>query len=908
MAERELGKLERLCRERNERDLELARKGHPKGLWFDAPAGDYAVRWIEKFGRHHKGEWAGRHLLLEPWQQENISQIFGWKRADGTRRFRKAWWETPRKNGKALALDTRIPTPAGWSTMGDLKVGDALFDERGRPCTVTFATPVQLGRPCYRVTFSDGTSIVADADHLWYTEALRTGLRPGPGSSWQERHIRSTEQIRATLEVNSSRSRVEWNHRVPCAGALHLPEAPYELPPYTLGYWLGNGESMAAALWCDRRDAVEIVAAVRADGVTTGKVQRAAKGNAARFSIGVMTDRSRRSESIQTKLRTLGLLNNKHIPAAYLRGNFEQRIRLLQGLMDSDGSAFKSGQCEFSTTSPALRDGAIELLRSLGFKPSTIEVRAKVNGKDCGPAWRTQFWAFQGENVFSLGRKQVRLKPAPSNRTRSRRRQIIAVDPVASEPVRCIQVDSASSLYLAGEGMVPTHNTQIGGGIGLFLFVGDAEPGAEVYTTATKKDQALICHVASREMVRKSPELLKQVRVPKAKHANLTCDLLGSKMQALASDFGTLDGLSPHGDIRDEVHAWTDHELAGVLNTAMGSRRQPLTLEVTTAGTYDPQGVGWQHHDYATQILEGAFEDDRQFVYISAIDDNDDPWDPRTWAKANPNLGVSLKPDFIAEQAAEGQRSPNAANDFLRLHCNRWTSQVERWLNVERWRQCDQTPLDLEQLRTVACYGGLDLSRTTDLTAFVLIFVLPDGVLGLVPTFWLPESRIEEEAKKKGQRRYRDWADRGFIKVTPGDVVDYAFVRRDINEQGERFKIKEIGFDPYNATQLATELSSDGFTVVEVRQGPPSLSEACKLFEGRILERKVRCGGHPVMSWCVGNAVTRSDANGNIAPDKKRAKEKIDGVSATVTGLTRYVVAKADQEQAYTKDRGIRFL
>ncbi len=541
--QRQLGRLERLCRERNERDLELARKGHPKGFRFDKAAGDYVVRWMEKYLRHHLAEWAGRPMLLEEWQKENIRQIFGWKRPDGTRRFRKAWWETPRKNGK----------------------------------------------------------------------------------------------------------------------------------------------------------------------------------------------------------------------------------------------------------------------------------------------------------------------------------------------------------------------TQIGGGIGLFLLTGDSEPGAEVYTTAVKKEQALICHHAARGMAQQSPELKQIISIPKAKNANLTCTALGSKMQALASDYGSLDGLNPNGDIRDEVHAWTDHELAAVLNTAMGSRRQPLTLEITTAGTYDAEGVGWQHHNYAVELLEGAFEDDRQFVYIAAIDDEDDPWDPRTWSKANPNLGISLKPDFIADQAAEAQRSPIVANDFLRLHCNRWTSQVDRWLNIERWKECNPTPLDLSQLGGVPCYAGLDLSKTTDLTAFVLIFILPEGEIGLVPTFWLPQAKIEEEAQKKGQRRYRDWVDRGFIKVTPGDTVDYAFVRRDINEQAKHVKIKELAFDPYNATQLAGELGpgGDGFTVVEVRQVPATLSEACKFFEGKILGRKIRHGNHPVLSWCVGNAVARSDSNANIAPDKKRAKDKIDGVSATVTGLSRFVVAKPNDAGGY---------
>jgi phage terminase large subunit-like protein len=544
--ERPIGKLERLCIERMEREHELARQGHPRGFWYDAEAGDYAVRWIEKYCRHHKGKWKGRRLLLEEHQKWKIRNQFGWKRQDGTRRFRKVWEEEPRKNGK----------------------------------------------------------------------------------------------------------------------------------------------------------------------------------------------------------------------------------------------------------------------------------------------------------------------------------------------------------------------TELAAGRGVFLMVGDDEPGAEVYTTATAKEQAEICHKAAREMVIQSPELNQFVTVPKKLQGNLVCERLGSKMQILSSDFGTLEGLSPHGDIRDEVHAWTNHELAGVLNTAMGSRSQPLTLEVTTAGIYDKDGVGWQHHDYAVSILEDPeFVDDRQFVYITASDEGDDPFDPSTWWKANPNLGISLYPDFIAEQANEAKRNPRLLNDFLRYHLNQWVNVVKRWFNMDRWRACP-TKIDVAALTGLRCYGGLDLSRTTDLTAFVNVFIFPNGDIALLPRFWLPQEKLDEEFKQKGQSKYKAWVDAGLITPTPGATVDYGFVKRQIKEDNARFKHSEIGFDPYNANQTTTELLSEGLPMVEVRQGPVTLSAACKHFEGLILNRRVH-NNSPVMSWCVGNAVSRSDANDNIAPDKARAKDKIDGVSATVTALSRYVVSKPPNEGGYLSRRGL---
>jgi phage terminase large subunit-like protein len=438
---------------------------------------------------------------------------------------------------------------------------------------------------------------------------------------------------------------------------------------------------------------------------------------------------------------------------------------------------------------------------------------------------------------------------------------------------------------------VPRKNgkTELAAAVGMELLVADGEPGAVVYSTATMRDQARILWSAAKAMVKASPDLASAV---KPFRSTLVCD--DSKFEPLSADHNTLDGLNPHGDLRDEVHAWAAHELAGVLDTATGARRQPLTLEITTAGTYDPNGVGWQHHEYAAQVVEGAFEDDRLFVFIAAIDDEDDWRDEATWIKANPNLGVSLKREYLREQVEEAERNPSKLNDVLRLHFNRWTRQVERWLSVERWKESEaKARITEDMLLGRQCVGGLDLSTKLDLTAFVLVFPADDGWLDLLCRFWLPENTMIAQAKA-GRRHYEQWAKEGWITLTSGDVIDYAFIRREVNELADRYALGELGYDPFNATQIANELTDDGFTMIEVRQGPPSLSEACKLFEAKIVERKVRSTGkpggpNPVLAWMVGNATKRSDANSNIAPDKKRSKDKIDGVSATVTALTRIV-------------------
>lgn len=919
MGERRVGKYERLAKERHARDLALAAQpgGHPRGLWFDAAAAERVVRFVEHYCRHYEGEWAGQKIRLEEWQKRDvIYPIFGWKNARGLRRFRTAYIELGRKNGKALALDTPIPTPSGWATMGELVVGDTVFDENGEPAKVLATTGVQEGRPCFRVSFSDGTSIVADAEHEWFTEAKNSGLPRtglGPKSTWRQKHIRTTRQIRESLKVSPGSTKTEWNHRIPCAGPIQTPHAELPVPPYTLGAWLGDGNTGTAHLTVCKTDA-EIPEAIRAEGVSVAAA-KSANPNTDYFLIGSngRSSAGRRS-SLQATLRRTGLIGNKHIPAVYLRAAPDQRLALLRGLMDTDGSALKSGQCEFTTTTPALRDGVLELLRSLGFKPSMSWKQPKITGRPeavCAPAWRIQFWAFKGDAVFGLSRKLARLKSRPTTATRSCRRQIVGVEPVPSVPVRCIQASSPSSLFLAGESMVPTHNSFLTSALALYLLVADGEPGAQVYSSATKEEQARIVWRGASEMVKRSPDLKKYIREHKSKGGTLYCDRTSGFFKPLGADSETLDGLNPHAQVIDELHAHADPRLWNVLTTAMGARRQPINLVITTAGTYDAESIGWQQHQYGQDILDGAFEDDTFFAFICAIDEDDDPLDPENWGKANPNLGISVKVDDMQQQATTASRQASFYNDFLRLRLNRWTQQVSRWLSVEQWRDCEaglrpEAALECREQRELAlvgreCFAGLDLSSKLDLTALVLAFPSESGFFSLICRFWLPEATVEAQVKK-GKKHYEQWVRDGWITTTHGQVIDYEFVRAEIVRLRDRYRIREIAFDPHNATQVTTALrETDGFETVEFRQGFLSMSEPAKALEAKIAELKVRHGGNPVLAWNVGNAVIKRDAAGNIKPDKEKAKDKIDGVIAMAMAMGRAEVAPP-QGGSYLED------
>ncbi len=471
---------------------------------------------------------------------------------------------------------------------------------------------------------------------------------------------------------------------------------------------------------------------------------------------------------------------------------------------------------------------------------------------------------------------------------------------------------------------IPRKNgkSTIGAAVGLYLLVADGEPGAEVYSSATKKDQAKIVWDAAKEMVLASKELKRFV---KASRNTLSVARTASKFEALSADGDTLDGLNPHGNIVDELHAHKDRSVWDVLDTAMGARRQPMTLAITTAGTYDPETIGWELHEYATKILEGVLEDDRFFAFIASADEPPEGqpeyyFSAAAHAQANPGLDISVKPSFLADQAKQALQQPSALNEYLRLHLNVWTRTVTRWLSLEHWAESDPMPtaFDLgdrdlrawalareQSLVGKACFGALDLSTKLDLSSLVLLFDGGDDYLDLVCRFWLPEATVAKYAKG-GQRQYETWVREGWLTETPGDVIDYEWIRKEITalaggvdpatgaSSPARFRMQELAYDPWGATQLATQLMGDGHKLIEVRQGFKSLSEPSKDLEARIVSKKVRHANNPILRFCVSNAVITRDAAGNIKPDKEKAVQRIDGVVATVMALSRLICNKTE--------------
>ena len=447
-------------------------------------------------------------------------------------------------------------------------------------------------------------------------------------------------------------------------------------------------------------------------------------------------------------------------------------------------------------------------------------------------------------------------------------------------------------------------------GVGLYLMVADGEPGAEVYTAATKRDQARIVHLEAVRMVNASPELLELIQPCQN---NLNIPGTASKYEPLGADSDTMDGLNIHGAIVDELHAHKTRDMWDVLQTATGARRQPIMFAITTAGT-DRESICYELHEHAVQVLEGAVQDDAFFAYIATLDKGDDWQDPDVWIKANPNLGISVKEESLFEECTRSKSIPSSQNVFRRFRLNQWMSPVTRWILPEKWEACTGELLYLElaeRLRGRKCYGGLDLANSVDIAAFVMVFIpeKPDDPIDVLSTFWMPQDvALDAEKIRRDRVPYDTWVDDKWVNATEGNIIDYGCVRRDIEDLRDKYEIEQIGYDPWNATELALKMEDEGFTMVPIRQGVISLNEPTKNLSKLVVAGKLRHGGHPVMRWMANNLIVRTDSNGNVKPDREKSRQKIDGMAALIMALDRALRNEGSPHTSVYEERGVLVL
>lgn len=436
-------------------------------------------------------------------------------------------------------------------------------------------------------------------------------------------------------------------------------------------------------------------------------------------------------------------------------------------------------------------------------------------------------------------------------------------------------------------------------GICLYMMHAEGEHGAEVYSVATKRDQAQIIFKAAKEMLKKSPPLLKYLKPWRHQIEGLK---LGGVMLALGSDADTLDGLNPSITIVDEYHAHKNDLVYDVMWSAMGARENPLLIIITTAGlnlTYPCYGM---ERD-CKGVLEGRFQDDGIFITIFQLDEEDTlaeetvingkketkfRWrNESLYIKANPNLGVSVKlPDLVAD-AEVAVRRLTKRREFLTKKCNIWYNAPDTWIKAENWNDAGYYIPDSE-LEGLDAYLGMDLAQSQDFTAVALIIPYKD-VLVLKVWCFIPEETVIERVSA-GLSTLEDWIEKGYVIATEGNATDYTVVEDKIKELASTYKVNGLFYDPYNATQLVTRLAESGITdVFGVTQTPTHLGEASKEFEMKILKKQINHLKNPVLGWMANNVVIRSYPSGVFMVNKNKSFDKIDGISASVMALKCYM-------------------
>ncbi|MFA6711907.1 MAG: terminase TerL endonuclease subunit [Candidatus Caldatribacteriota bacterium] len=446
---------------------------------------------------------------------------------------------------------------------------------------------------------------------------------------------------------------------------------------------------------------------------------------------------------------------------------------------------------------------------------------------------------------------------------------------------------------------IPRKNgkTEIAASIALYLLFADGEAGGEIYSAAGDRDQATLVYNAAQSMVKQSPALLKRCKIIDSQK-RIVYYATNSFYRVLSAEHSTKHGVNAHGVIFDELHVQPNRELWDTLTTSGGTRTQPLIVAITTAG-YDKNSICWEQHDYAIKVRDGIIKDPTFYPVIYAADEKDDWEDENVWFKANPALDNFRSLDEMRALYKKAKEVPALQNTFKRLYLNIWTSQETRWLDMDWWNAC-KGEVDPKELEGKVCYGGLDLSSTDDLSAFLLAF--PKGeIVKVLPFFFMPSDNIEKRVHRD-RVPYDTWVRQGLIYTTPGNVIDYQFIFDKICELAKIYEIKEIAFDPYNALMLNQKLADEGFKMVEVRQGMKSLSPPTKHLETLILSGKLEHGGNPVLTWMFNNVMIVTDANDNRRIDKEKSREKIDGIQALIMAISR-VMVQEDKASIYETEK-----
>lgn len=898
-----------------------------------------------------EGEYTGLPFVPELWQWCIYFNIFCWKhKTTHYRRFKECFILIPRKNGKALALNTEIPTPEGFVKIGDIKTGQIVFDKDGKQCCVTHAHKIIQSPKSYDVEFTNGEKVKACADHQWSVVSRLQHPK------YNHRNAKLSRRNGQTSVVNSIGRSIYYDvwsteemynkgvdcsygktFYVPMHNGIECENVDLLVDPYLLGYWLGDGTSNSGQynVGCEDIKAFE-------KQVTKAGLKCIKRLDYSKYGQCYTVTIKHPTELWKTRLLTRTLYNlGKHIPDIYARSSKDQRLALLQGLMDSDGTVCSAGKIlEFVNKSKRIARGMCDLLASLGIKFSCTAVQKSAQTGNPGTYYRIQFCAFKDTHpCFRLKRKLDRQRNTPNKTNRSRNVHIKSITPCDPEPMRCITVDSPSSTYLFGRTMLPTHNTVSFGSIpSLYMFYVDKEQRSQNFCCAADIEQASVNFRHTAYMIEQNPNLLNRLRQGKVNRSTRSFEHAkdGSMFKVLSAIAETKHGLSPNFVYIDEVHAHKSNELIDVMLTGTAARRQSLIIYTTTAD-YDRPSPCNELYDRAKRIATGEMSDPTflPVIYEATVDDNFD--DERVWKRANPNYGVSIYEEYFSRNIRQCKSNPLLLNRFLRLHLNIRTKTDTVWIpswvwsngnadeqhllsideiknslyNHRLWHNyaCDnewfhnrQVDLYVEEhqayftwyfrklveLQEEECYGGYDNSSVNDIASFSLFFPNVNVVL---PWFWVPAESIYKRSTEE-RIPYDRWFRSGLINNTPLASISERDIAKALVGDGTQRGICNyftnlhlVCFDAWGSNFIYETLYNAGLQAKKYPQSYVGMNGPCRKLQADIENKEFFHGSNPVLRWMMGNVTMTTNSNDQMRPNKTKSTDKIDGVVATLMAI-----------------------
>lgn len=809
------------------------------------------------------------------------------------RRYETGVLEICRKNFKALSLDTPIPTPDGWKTMGEISVGDYVFSRSGKPTEVIGESEI-FNKPMYEVEFEDGEIIKASCDHIW-TVCTKSSRKTVASKN---KHIGLAKFYRAggwhektTEEMASDYFRkrkdgkgTNYKYRVPMNGAVEFSEKRLLIDPYLLGLWLGNGYSGGTGISVSNEDKDEIAGNINE---TSGfKVEfHGCKNRAGYLKVDKRENNLFDKGSFIYNLKKYDLLKNKHIPLIYMQSSAEQRMALLQGLMDTDGSCSLKGQCSFIQKSEVLSKQVLELINSLGFKARLIKRKAFLNGENKGDVYFISFFAPKSNPVFRLKRKIARLKDTLSPRMEAK--SIVRITPIEKVPSKCIMVADREHLYLAGKHFTPTHNTFTIATIFILLFL--TEPKfSKFYSVAPDGALSREIRDAISETIRSSPLVNEFGGHKRFKVLRDYIMFLPKMTQYTPLSYSTsrMDGRLPNAFIADEVGALPSSYAIEAMRSGQLNILNKIGFVISTK--YPTIDNPFEDEiKYSKKVLDGVVEDETRFSLLYEPD-NIKNWesDDLILKQANP-VALEIPEIFedLVKKRAYAISVESARENFVTKHCNIIYQGIgtETYIDLNDVLSCKVADIDWEG-RVV--YLALDLSESGDNTSVSMVSIDEDDSILAESFAFLPADRILEKTLKE-KVNYRELVKTDKVFACGTKVIDYLAVEKFILSIEKKYKVKvqAIGYDRYNAMSTAQKLEKAGYNVIEIRQHSSVLHPPTKLLKEKILKGQFKYTENKLLEINFQNARCVYDTNKNTYVNKKKSNGKVDMVVSLINAV-----------------------